>query len=239
MIDHNLLVTWSSWYERNEITHEKPIPSIEGSKRFLYSYTKILDSIRDTPTDKILQGKQPVLVGAAPCAKRKVRKPSVKPWVRPPSGWVKLTIDVSYKRDNGYAGTGIVLRDDAGAVIFLSCRYLPACEEALEAEVVACSEGLELALQHSHFPIIIESDCSQLISAIISKVRDRSSHLHIISEIQVIARSSGYCNFVKVDRSQVRISHCLANRARVENLTMFWLGLVPELLRRELVPSCM
>jgi ribonuclease HI len=137
------------------------------------------------------------------------------------------------------ASTGMVLHDDAGAVIFSAYRYLLACEEALEAEVMACSEGLKLALKHSQFPIIIESDCSQLISAIISKGQDRSSYLHIISEIQVIARSSRSCNFVKVDRSQVRISHCLANRARAENLTIFWLGSVPEFLSRNLVPSCL
>jgi hypothetical protein len=40
---------------------------------------------------------------------------------------------------------------------------------ALEAELLACVEGLEYALQHSQLPIIIKSQCSQMISAVLAK----------------------------------------------------------------------
>jgi ribonuclease HI len=81
-------------------------------------------------------------------------------WSIPPTGWVKLSIDGSYKPDDGSAGCGMVLRDENGHVIFLACRYVPRCIEAVEAELWACHEGLELALERSQLPIIVESDCT-------------------------------------------------------------------------------
>jgi hypothetical protein len=119
MIDHTLLVAWRAWYERNEVTHEKPIPATESSKRFLCSYVRILGSIKNTSTDQVLKGKQPMLdSGAQRINPVEVKKPPVKRWLKPPLGWVKLTIDGSFKSDDGSAGIGMVLRDYAGTVLF-------------------------------------------------------------------------------------------------------------------------
>jgi hypothetical protein len=81
----------------------------------------------------------------------------------------------------------MVLKDDAGAVIFSACRLILSCEEALEAELLACLKGLELAFQHSHLPIIVETDCSQLKSAITSNTQDRSPFMHLIADIKSLA----------------------------------------------------
>ena len=63
---------------------------------------------------------------------------------------------------------------------------------------------------------------------------DRSPYLNIVSDIKILARHERVCTFVKVDRSKVRISHCLANLARAEERTEFWLGSGPEVVLREL-----
>jgi hypothetical protein len=67
-----------------------------------------------------------------------------------------------------------------------------------------------------------------LISAVLAKDQHRSPFLHSIAEIKVLASGSGVCSFVKVDRSQVMISHCLVNLARADNITPFRLGSGPE-----------
>jgi hypothetical protein len=99
--------------------------------------------------EAIVKGKS-VVVGSAvlrpPC---KSQKQLNKPWCPPPHGWVKLSVDGSFKKEDGTAGAGMILRDDVGQVIFSSCRSLTRCDDPLEAEVRACLEGLELALQHS------------------------------------------------------------------------------------------
>lgn len=110
----------------------------------------------------------------------------------------------------------MVLRDASGKIIFSACRYLSSFGEALETELLACSEGLDLALRQSQLPTVIETDCLQLLAAVSSTAQDRSPFMHIISEIKQLAKQSRVCTFVKVDRRKVRASHCLANFARAE-----------------------
>jgi hypothetical protein len=59
--------------------------------------------------------------------------------------------------------------------------------------VSACAEGLELALLHSNLPIIIESDCSQLVSVVLEKSQDRSLYTHMVSEIKSLASGVRVC----------------------------------------------
>jgi ribonuclease HI len=125
MMENTLLVAWRSWYERNEITHNKA--------------------------------------------------------------------------EDGSAGTGMILRDARGSIIFSACRSLESCDGALQAELCACLEGLELSLQHSQLPVIVESDCSQLVAVVCDNVEDRLAYMHIIYEIKLLCFSNRECNIVKVD----------------------------------------
>jgi hypothetical protein len=58
--------------------------------------------------------------------------------------------------------------------------------------------------------------------------------LHLVSEIKRLSLLDRVCKFVRVDRSQVRVSHCLANFARAECQTDVWLDSGPEIMFREL-----
>ena len=180
MISNTLLVAWRAWYARNEITHNKPLPPVESSRRFLCSYTNILRNIQNTPTEQALKGKQLLVVpGSDAGMNRKRNEPPDKPWSKPPMGWVKLTIDGSFKVENGTAGAGMILLDADGGIIFSAYRSLHSCEEALEAELRSCLEGLELSFQHSQLPIIIDSDCSQLVATVGDNYQNRLPFLHI------------------------------------------------------------
>jgi hypothetical protein len=75
------------------------------------------------------------------------------------------------------------------------------CTSPLEAELRACAEGLELALCNSQLPIIVETDCAQLVDAAKSSVQDRSHLLHLVYEIRALANQGRICTFVKVERS--------------------------------------
>jgi ribonuclease HI len=217
---------------RNEITHDKPLPPTEGSRRFLQSYLRTLREIKDMSTEHILKGKLPLIYSSfqAPRTLVKVSPPD-KPWLKPPAGWVKLTIDGSFRAEDGNAGLGMVLRDEEGAVIFSASEFVPSCREALGAELLACSVGLDLALQHTTLPIVIDTDCSQLVTVV---RQDRSPYLHLVFEIKRSSSNGGDCNFVKVDRGQVRVSHVLANLARTEHHSSLSFGFGPEVFLREL-----
>ena len=67
----------------------------------------------------------------------------------------------------------MILRDSAGEIIFSSCRELRSCAEPLEAELLACMEGLNIALQWTQQPIIVETDCIVALNMIIGRERER------------------------------------------------------------------
>ena len=237
LVDHTMLVAWRAWYVRNEITHDKPLPSVEGSRRFLCNYANILGNIRNASTEQVLKGKQLVVTQGTDVGIQRRSEPPDKHWSKPPDGWVKLTIDGSYKMEDGSAGTGMILRDVSGSIIFSACRSLQSCGDALEAELRSCLEGLELASRYSQLPIIVESDCFQLVASVSDKVQDRSSLMHVIAEIKELFSRFSECKIVKVDRGQVRASHCLANWARTESRTSVWLGQILNVFFRSWPPK--
>jgi hypothetical protein len=99
LVDTTHLVAWRAWHERNEATHDKPLPSTEGSCRFLCGYLKLRKNVETVSTYTILKGKQPSMeTAAASVARQWNKKPQDKPWLIPPTGLVKLNLDGSKLR---------------------------------------------------------------------------------------------------------------------------------------------
>ena len=74
---------------------------------------------------------------------------------------------------------------------FLSCLFLPSCVEALEAELLACSKGLDLAICHSQLP---------LLNVMTQK---HFSFMYIILEIKEVVKHGRMCSFVKIDLDSI------------------------------------
>jgi hypothetical protein len=117
-------------------------------------------------------------------------------------------------------------------VIFTSCRYLNHCSGPLEAEFRACVEGLELALLHCQLPTIVDTDCAQMLAAAKEKLHDRSSLVHLVSELRTLIDYERVFDLVKVERAQVKVSHNLANFAGVNRISFLWLGLGPDVVNQ-------
>ena len=157
------MLLWRVWYVRNEVIHAKPAPPIDVSVRFLSSYLDKLSSIRANLNADLFKGKMavnhcfPLLQDV--CVNRMVGSIG---WLPPSHGRVKLNTDGSVL--NGVAGTGMVLHEHLGNIIFCACRHVELCEDALESEILAIREGINLALQWSTLPIDIESDCLEAVT---------------------------------------------------------------------------
>lgn len=146
---------------------------------------------------------------------------------------MKLNCDGSFKHEDGSAGAGMIIRDEEGKIILSLCRQLFDCVDALEAEAKACEEGIRLALEWTDKEIALELDCSVLVAAIKGTSQDRSSIAHLVTDIRDLVNATRRFSIVKVDRTQNRASHCLANYARTEARTAVWLGSGPEVLSQE------
>jgi hypothetical protein len=154
-----LMIAWRIWYARNEVTHDKPLPVIVGSRRFICSYMQTLENIQYQTPEEMIKGKQCVDVAPTTRSSSRAKEQTLMVWSRPPLGTVKLNIDGAYMEQSGIAGAGMILRRDDGSIVFSACRVLHFCSSALESELAACLEGVTRALEASSEDMIIETDC--------------------------------------------------------------------------------
>ncbi|KAM3262622.1 hypothetical protein ACQJBY_053013 [Aegilops geniculata] len=118
----------------------------------------------------------------------------------------------------------MVLRDAHGEIIFTACRQLFACDNALDAELEACKEGLALALERTTCPIQVELDCSEAVVMLQATERNRSRHMTIVSEIQEMLKIDREISVTLISRIKNKVSHSLAAYGRCTPRTTVWLG---------------
>jgi ribonuclease HI len=232
-----MMIIWRIWFVRNEITHDKPMPSIEGSRRFLCSYMNSLENVSKMSTQEIIKGKSPILV--RPDQQRSAPAPvaAENAWVKPPLGHVKLTTDGSFVQQDGTAAAGMIIRRSDGTIVLSSCRSLRKCGSALEAELCAVMEGMSLALEWCQEPIIVETDSDTVVKMLCNKVKDLSPLGHLVAEAKELL-SDRIVRISKVPRSHVSSGHLLASFGRLNDHTTVWLGSGPEAILDSLLRDC-
>ncbi|WVZ52945.1 hypothetical protein U9M48_003943, partial [Paspalum notatum var. saurae] len=160
-------------------------------------------------------------------------------WQKPEDGWIKVNVDGAFVEQTGTAGAGVVARDTEGSVIFTAWRVLFDCASAKEAEARACLEGLRLASQWCHEPVILESDCAQMVEALRAHSEDRSDLCFLIAEARELGRSLPVWRISKVKRENNFVAHELAQLARQNTHTATWLGQAPACVRDLITTDCM
>jgi ribonuclease HI len=185
-----LMVIWRIWHAHNELTHNKPCPSIEGSRRFLVSYLNSLKIIKQFPDSDITKGKMVIDQGQG-FRKDKGRSEAVRTehqrWTHPAESEVKLNVDGAFSMD-GRAGIGMVLRNCNGEVIYAACQQVHHCNDALEVELMAIEMGVKQALQWTSQTFSVESDCAEAINMIKQTSPNISAYAFRINEIREVLR---------------------------------------------------
>ena len=85
------------------------------------------------------------------------------------------------------------MRDEAGRIIFAACKALYSCNDALEAELSACLEGLSSSVQRTDMPIEVEMDSSVAVSMITCGDIDRLIYLSLVNRIRGLLISHQTC----------------------------------------------
>lgn len=131
-----MMTLWICWHVRNELTHDKPAPLMEASRRILLGYVDSLIGLQNSPNYDPVKGKQVVdsVQPRTPILHPPTSSRASARWMLPAIGWMKLNVDGSYCPCIGTAIVGMVLRDSSRAIIFSSCRVLRVCVDPLEAE---------------------------------------------------------------------------------------------------------
>mgnify|MGYP000924587468 CR=1 FL=1 len=96
-------------------------------------------------------------------------------------------------------------------------------------------EGISFSLQRSKLPIIIQSDCSVLVTALTDDSLNKSAHGHLILEIKRILD-----RFIpqKIDRHQNSVAYCLANIAHSRGSTTCSLHHLPDSVSNFALADC-
>jgi hypothetical protein len=221
-----LMTCWRIWHAHNEITHGKPCPPIEGSRRFLVSYRNSLLMIKKYPDADLVKGKMPAGWDEDPQYKKTRKEPKNIPrWTPPIPREAKLNVDGAFANDG--ASIGMILRDHLGEVIFTACRHLPHCKDAADAEMRAIEEGSKLALQWTSLRFSVESDCAGAIELINGSTMNSSVHAFRVSDIRNMFRERE-TKLVKISRDINGPAHELAKLSRLSGRTEFWLASFPQ-----------
>jgi ribonuclease HI len=222
-----VLTFWRIWHAHNEITHDKPCPSIEGSRRFLVSYLDSLLLIKQFPAADIEKGKMVIDLdrGFNRAPREEVVKKDKPRWSKPPPGAAKLNVDGSFASTG--AGVGMALRDHMGQVIFTACRSMNHCHDATEAELMAIEEGLMLAMQWTNLKILVETDCAVAVELINGKNPNISVYAFRVTAIRDLLQERE-SSLVKISRDCNSVSHELANMGRTLARTELWLNAFPR-----------
>ena len=143
----------------------------------------------------------------------------------PAHGWTKLNIDGSYINETTAADGGMVLRGDTGSIIFTACRQITTCDDGLEAELMACREGLDLALHRTGLPIMVEFDCAQAILMLNTSHGYRSPYRTLVCDIQLLISENPWeISITHIRRTQNKVSHSLTAYGPSTPRTAIWFG---------------
>ena len=131
----------------------------------------------------------------------------------------------------------MVLRDHNGEEIFTACRWIFNCPGPLEAGLAACEEGLRLALHWSDKPLMVESDCAELISLISAGTADRSSNMFQAAEILELLKER-QSQIQKISRTQNKAADAMAAIGRRQQRTTCWLANIPQEISIIIMNDC-
>ena len=96
------------------------------------------------------------------------------------------------------------------------------------AEALAARRAVRFVTELCVFRVIIEGDCSRLITALKGFGRCCTLFGHIIDESKRIGGTLRSCLFQHVWCEGIRLAHCLANKAVLSANTDIWVESLPE-----------
>ncbi|KAE8812817.1 Alpha-amylase [Hordeum vulgare] len=145
-----LILIWRIWQTRNDMAHGKETAPVLSTVDYLDTYYESIVLAGRFTTEEILKGKMPSLASVEiDCS----ILPIAAPWPAPATGFLVLSVDGSFLKEDGTAATSMIIRNEKGELLLAAYRYLFHCNDPLEAELHAIMMGMALAIQHFASPV--------------------------------------------------------------------------------------
>ncbi|KAA3461736.1 reverse transcriptase [Gossypium australe] len=133
---------WAVWGDRNSRIHEKISKSGQQIARFILSYLKELNGVREvTQKNAIIDTK----------------------WRHPPAQTIKVNFDGAFDERSKVSASGVVVRNSSGRILISSTKVHRGILSGFAAEAVACRHATQVALGINAEEIIIEGDALSVI----------------------------------------------------------------------------
>jgi ribonuclease HI len=215
-MDHDdfttMVVTlWAIWHARRKLIHEDVAQSPLTTFQFIEGYIADL---------QICKGKQKSQLGER-------RNVPIPKWIAPPMGVCKVNTDGAVAKTASRGAVGVVCRSyegtylGASAVVFEGITH-PGCLEAM-----ACREALALLDDLHEGPVVIATDCLEVVKGL--QEANMGIYSHVLQEVKEKARVRGGVVFRHENRRSNGEAHSLARMATsLQAGRHVWLGQRPE-----------
>ncbi|KAL5566051.1 hypothetical protein UlMin_029215 [Ulmus minor] len=144
------------------------------------------------------------------------------PWVAPVLGTVKVNTDATWCSRKKKFGLGVVIRDSLGSVLGSVATPVSALVTVAVAEGWALERGATLARQLGFFAVSLESDCLEVIKALIQQTSFKSELGHVLDGITDVCNHFDEHNYLYTRRSGNQVAHNLAKLALSFDYEQTW-----------------
>jgi ribonuclease HI len=156
-------------------------------------------------------------------------------WCRPPSGVLKLNVDVAYSADTGTGATGAIIRDSGGNFVAASCEYNEHAIDASTMEAMALLAVLQLAEAIGVRSIMVESDSMEVVEAVTYPFDYRGTGVVIIDDCRELLMTLGMATLKHCPREANGAAHELARRSAQQGTAETWFDISPIFITSMLV----
>jgi ribonuclease HI len=119
-----------------------------------------------------------------------------------------------------------------------ACRFLPSVADPERAELLACRLAASLARDQGVQKLILETDCSGIVTKLVSSELDRSVHGPLVEDIKKLLQDFGEIKVQHARRSANEVAHRLAKEGCSNKICNTWVGVPPDWVVNLLDTDC-
>jgi hypothetical protein len=145
-----LVTMWAIWHAKRKAVHEEVYQSPSATVTFVSRFLEDLGEVKNTCGS--VQPKEP--------------KQVQKKWIAPPAGITKINVDAAVAKSVAKGAVGVVCRSADGVFLGASAVVFDGITHPGSLEALACREDLNTADDLLLGPILVASDCLEVVNGL-------------------------------------------------------------------------